>query len=56
MSINFPNLGPLLGEQRTSAVCEVCGSYIWKQIYYCENNAEKQKVVFVCKTCLKNKK
>ncbi|MHA1804355.1 MAG: hypothetical protein ACTSU4_07440 [Promethearchaeota archaeon] len=56
MSINFPNLGPLLGEQRTPAVCEACGSYIWKQIYYCKEKPEKQKVVFVCKTCLQNKK
>ncbi len=54
MSVNFKHLGPLLGESRTPAVCQICGSYIWKQIYFCEEKADKKKVVFVCKNCLKN--
>ncbi|MGV9173958.1 MAG: hypothetical protein ACOC44_02910 [Promethearchaeia archaeon] len=53
---NFDKLGPLLKEERTKAVCEICKSYIFKQIYYDENKENKKKTVFVCKNCLKNKK
>jgi hypothetical protein len=53
---NFKNLGPLLGETRTPAVCEICGSYIFKQIYHDENSKDKKKIVFVCKNCLNNNK
>lgn len=51
----FDNLGPLLKEERLKAVCEICGSYIFKQIYYDETKDPKKKTVFVCKNCLKNK-
>ena len=55
MSTNFKHLGPLLEETRTPAVCEICGSYIFKQIYQDENSKNKQKVVFICKNCIKIK-
>ena len=55
-SANFKHLGPLLGETRTPAVCEICGSYIYKQIYHDENSKNKRKTVFVCKNCLNNNK
>lgn len=53
--MTFENLGPLLSEERTPAVCEICSNYIYKQVYYDENSKEKKKTVFVCKNCLKNK-
>ncbi len=55
---NFNNLGPLLQEVRTPAVCEICNNYIYKQIYYDErsNLKNKTKVVFVCKNCLNKEK
>ena len=54
--MTFDNLGPMLEEVRTPAVCEICGSYIFKRIYHDENSKGKRKTVFVCKTCLKNNK
>lgn len=51
---NFKNLGPLLQEMRTVAVCEICSNYIYKQVYYDEKSKDKKKVVFVCKNCLNN--
>ena len=53
--MTFENLGPLLEEARTTALCNVCNNYIYKRVYYDENSKKKQKVVFVCKNCLKNK-
>ena len=53
---NFKHLGPLIGETRTVAVCEICNNFIYKRVYHDENSKEKQKTVFVCKNCLdKNK-
>lgn len=55
--MTFDKLGPLLGETRTPAVCEICSNYIYKQIYQDEHSKGNQKVVFVCKNCLnKNNK
>ena len=54
--MTFENLGPLLEEARTIALCNVCNNYIYKRVYYDENSKKKQKVVFVCKNCLKNNK
>ncbi|MFW9946391.1 MAG: hypothetical protein ACFFDX_06125 [Candidatus Odinarchaeota archaeon] len=54
--MSFENLGPLLGENRTSAICEICKNFIYKRVYYDENSEKKQKVIFVCKNCLNNKK
>ena len=54
--MTFDKLGPLLGETRTSAVCEICSNYIYKQIYHDENSKGKRKVVFVCKNCLNKNK
>jgi len=56
MKSNFENLGPLLDEIRTPAVCEVCKNFIYKQVYFDENSKKKRKVIFVCKNCLKNEK
>ncbi|MBN1215846.1 MAG: hypothetical protein JXA99_10455 [Candidatus Lokiarchaeota archaeon] len=52
--MTFEKLGPLLKEDRTSAICEVCNNYIYKRVYYDENSSKKQKIVFVCKNCLDN--
>ncbi|TFG03390.1 MAG: hypothetical protein EU539_12300 [Promethearchaeota archaeon] len=49
---NFKHLGPLLEESRTTAICELCKNYIYKQVYYDENSDKKRKIVFVCKNCL----
>ena len=54
--MTFKNLGPLLQEDRTPAVCEICNNYIYKQVYYDEASKEKKKTVFVCKNCLNNGK
>ena len=54
MKANFKNLGPLLDETRTSEVCVICNNFIYKRIYQDENSNGKQKIVFVCKNCLKN--
>jgi len=54
--MSFEHLGPLLGESRTQSVCEICGNYIYKRVYFDENSKSKSKVVFVCKNCLKNNK
>ena len=54
--MTFKDLGPLLGETRTPATCEVCNNFIYKQVYHDENSKGKQKVVFVCKYCLNNNK
>ncbi|MGQ4874949.1 MAG: hypothetical protein ACTSVV_04835 [Promethearchaeota archaeon] len=54
--MTFKNLGPLIGETRTPAICEICNNYIYKQIYHDPNSKNKTKVVFVCKNCLKNNK
>ncbi len=53
---NFKNLGPLLGETRTAAICEICSNYIYVQIYQDPTAKNKQKKVFVCKNCLSNDK
>ena len=50
--MTFDKLGPLLGEERTPAICEICNNYIYKQVYHDENSKDKRKVVFVCKECL----
>ncbi len=52
--MTFENLGPLLEEARTTVTCNICNNYIYKRVYYDENSKKKQKVVFVCKNCLKN--
>ena len=52
--MTFKNLGPLLQEDRTTAICHKCNNFIYKQIYYDENSKKKNKVVFVCKNCLNN--
>ena len=52
---NFKNLGPLIGENRTIAVCEICNNFIYKRIYQDENSKKKQKIIFVCKHCLEQK-
>ena len=52
--MTFDNLGPMIDEARTPAVCQICGSYIFKRIYQDENSKDKRKTVFVCKTCMKN--
>ena len=49
---NFQNLGPLLEENRTPAICEICNNFIYKRIYQDENSKKKQKIIFVCKKCL----
>ncbi len=49
---NFQHLGPLLVENRTPAICEICNNFIYKRIYHDENSKKKQKIVFVCKHCL----
>ena len=54
MTTKFKHLGPLLQESRTPAVCEICGSYIFRCIYYDENSKDKKKIVFICKNCLKD--
>lgn len=54
--MSFEKLGPLLVENRTSAICEICKNFIYKRVYYDENSETKQKVIFVCKNCLNNKK
>jgi len=54
MTSNFENLGPLLQEERTPAVCEICNNYIYKRVYHDENSKGKTKVIFVCKICLDN--
>ncbi|MFX1502898.1 MAG: hypothetical protein ACFFDH_18200 [Promethearchaeota archaeon] len=43
-----------MNETRTTAVCEICNNFIYKQIYYDENSAKKEKTIFVCKNCLEN--
>lgn len=45
----FPNLGRLLEERKTSALCEKCGYYIYAQQY-------EEKKLFVCKHCLEREK
>ena len=52
--MTFENLGPLLQEERTPAVCQICSNYIYKRTYYDESSKGKKKVVFVCKNCLEN--
>ena len=52
--MTFEKLGPLLKEERTTAVCEKCSNYIYKRIYYESKSKDKKKTVFVCKNCLKN--
>lgn len=52
--MTFDKLGPLLGEARTSSICMICNNFIYKRIYQDENSSDKQKVVFVCKNCLRN--
>ncbi|HUW91236.1 MAG TPA: hypothetical protein VMV43_12055 [Candidatus Nanopelagicaceae bacterium] len=52
--MTFDNLGPLLEEARTPALCNICNNYIYKRVYHDENSKNKRKVVFVCKNCLKN--
>lgn len=52
--MTFENLGPLIKETRTRAVCEICSNYIYKQIYWDEESKDKKKTVFVCKKCLKD--
>ncbi|MEJ2279894.1 MAG: hypothetical protein P8Y70_19430 [Candidatus Lokiarchaeota archaeon] len=54
--MTFEKLGPLLSEERTHAVCEICNNYIYKRVYYDENSKGKKKTVFVCKNCLNNNK
>ena len=56
MTIAFKNLGPVIKELRTPAVCEKCGNYIYKIWFYDENSKDKNKIVFVCKNCHNNKK
>jgi hypothetical protein len=51
--MTFKNLGPLIGETRTTTICQICGDFIYKRIYHDENSKGKQKTVFVCKNCLK---
>ncbi len=52
---NFKNLGPMLDETRTTAVCEICHNYIYKRVYkLLDEGKNKTKTVFVCKTCLDN--
>ncbi len=53
---NFENLGPLMQEERTPAICEICKNYIYRRVYYDENSKEKRKIIFVCKNCLENGK
>ena len=53
---NFENLGPLLEETRTPAVCEICNNFIYKRFYFDENSKNKRKTVFVCKSCLEKNK
>ncbi|MHA1933256.1 MAG: hypothetical protein ACW96X_11980 [Promethearchaeota archaeon] len=55
MKANFKNLGPLLDETRTSEVCALCNNFIYQRVYFDENSDSKQKKVFVCKNCLKDK-
>jgi hypothetical protein len=52
--MTFDNLGPILGETRTTALCQICGDFIYLRIYQDENSEKKQKKVFVCKNCLRN--
>ena len=52
--MSFEKLGPLLGEARTSSVCMICNNFIYKRIYQDENSSSNQKVIFVCKNCLRN--
>jgi len=52
MKANFNNLGPLLGETRTSEVCVICNNFIYKRVYQDENSKGKKKIIFVCKNCL----
>ncbi|MBN1803021.1 MAG: hypothetical protein JW891_16040 [Candidatus Lokiarchaeota archaeon] len=55
MTSNFKNLGPMLDETRTTAVCEICHNYIYKRVYMLlDEGKNKTKTVFVCKTCLEN--
>jgi hypothetical protein len=54
--MSFEKLGPVLAETRTATPCAVCGDFIYKRIYFSEQAENKQKVVFVCKNCLKNNK
>ncbi|MFX1276149.1 MAG: hypothetical protein ACFFBP_01795 [Promethearchaeota archaeon] len=55
MTSNFNNLGPLLGEERTPAVCEICQNYIYKRTYkLLDQGKNKTKTIFVCKNCLEN--
>jgi len=54
--MTFDNLGPLLAETRTVALCQICGDYIYKRIYQDENSKSKEKTIFVCKNCLRNDK
>jgi hypothetical protein len=54
--MSFEKLGPLLGEARTSSVCMICNNFIYKRIYRDENSSGNQKVIFVCKNCLRNNK
>ena len=56
MTVKFKNLGPLVKELRTPAVCETCGNYIYKMWFYDENSKDKKKIVFVCKNCHNNSK
>ena len=50
--MTFENLGPLLKETRTPAVCEICKNYIYKRVYWFDDAKDKKKTVFVCKNCL----
>ncbi len=55
MTSNFKNLGPLLGEERTPAICEKCKNYIYKRVYKLLDEGKNQtKIIFVCKNCLEN--
>lgn len=54
--MSFEHLGPFVGETRTPAVCQICGDFIYKQLYFDESCKDNHKVVFVCKNCLNNKK
>jgi len=52
--MSFEKLGPLLGEARTTSICMICNNFIYKRIYRDENSSGNQKVIFVCKNCLRN--
>ncbi len=43
--MTFDNLGPLLGETRTVALCQICGDYRYKRVYHDENSKNSEKIV-----------